>query len=980
MTKIIYTSFSTSLFELHTDQKTIEEIIQIIRSDKYENLTKRIRATKEKTARTELKKNLPVFYPSIVLDENVKSVEMKLDNSIPSGVIQFDIDIKDNEDLDVESLKSEIIQLPECIYAFLSPYGGLKFGIMTDFSRPENTSNANMKVRFKHAYLHCLDLLEEVCTSPFIADSSLESIQQACYLSHDPEAYFNNECAVLPIIDFCEIDENSYEFENSSDETANSWDEAQIQLALVHIPKNLKYHDRTKVNLCVLYMLGASGIAILKMHWEKSDSQKLSKQLSDCLKGARFGSIPLLWSLAIEHGYRAENGPQRTNLKAESTDLVLKALSTQNEAMDQLTAIVRDFFENKQSHFVNVTAGAGKTRIVLEALADAILWNTKVLFLVPTYKLGREIAQSHQDIKKTNADNAVVLKDKFKGGNITILQGREVLCMNKNLMKKYSDIKLSLPLAECMHGCHFRANCDYINQFNNPLSSIRVMTHSEWVNQQSMWFHGKVQDGNGERDEEVFKPNPNKDSWIPEFIIIDENIINVARTPLKELVTSKHNSIKLIIDDFRRDIPFEEAVFNNRQQIIINSGSNYRVQPVKFIDSESFIQIMKKNKAENTFSEILYRLKMYCQSGDIIFLNGMWIENDAINLSEVKLAADRYMAIPTLFLDATANETVVKKLFPDINFHRVTVKSKDDINLFQMQNKPFTKKFLDDSNNQRVVIDGLKIIVEKYKNVGLITYKTLDSDGELEFHKMLANAIGVEKVMYFGNLRGINDMEDVDCLLIVGRYLLPMDANVTYAHAVFNHSEKLISKNADLPIRMKDGTVRKLNTFIANDSFHQAIYEHFSLSETLQAIGRARRVHGCKKDIYVFANTNLGIDTEVTDFFSYHDYFDKPLKPRKPENVLIHGSVIEHIKNRGYLQDIQGEFQAQLQLSLSQIKTKRSVIAAELEMNGMIKSSFKGRYANGTQWTRRYYIFGSTEKLEHALLTKNESLITEKKD
>ena len=72
------------------------------------------------------------------------------------GLVQFDIDKKDNEELEFHDLKRKIAELPFVIYAFISPSGGLKFAVKTDFAKNDGDNQKSIKIRYKQAYQNLL--------------------------------------------------------------------------------------------------------------------------------------------------------------------------------------------------------------------------------------------------------------------------------------------------------------------------------------------------------------------------------------------------------------------------------------------------------------------------------------------------------------------------------------------------------------------------------------------------------------------------------------------------------------------------------------------------------------------------------------------------------------------------------------------------------------------------------------------------------
>lgn len=426
MSITIYTDFAQSVCADTATEQTIEEIIASIRDGRHGGTVDRIRDTKDDAERQKLKRStLPVFYPAVRVSQDTRLGE----DSIPTGIVQFDIDTKSNTETDFDALRREVIQHPACMYAFTSPSGGLKFGILTDFTRASGETIATTKRRFKDAYKICLHNLRQHCSIFFEDDEAVSRIRQSCYLSHDPDAYFRAECIPMRVNDQCTVPLTPATDGTFDDPSL----EAMVLYLLNHIPQKLPYAVRTKVNLCVLYMLGRAGIPLLKNHWQKDDQTKLTRQLEDCLRGADFGSIQLLQSYAGEYGdyKRSTGGWDRRQVKPEPLDYALPSLVSPNEATATLRSIVHEFVIGKQSHFVTVTAGAGKTRTVLEALSRKVGPYAKILFLVPNHKLADEILTTYREIRTADIALAKDLRGRVQRPTMMKMRSRKDLCENE---------------------------------------------------------------------------------------------------------------------------------------------------------------------------------------------------------------------------------------------------------------------------------------------------------------------------------------------------------------------------------------------------------------------------------------------------------------------------------------------------------------------------------------------------------------------
>ncbi|KAJ3474052.1 hypothetical protein NLI96_g12675 [Meripilus lineatus] len=949
----IYLYTAESIYKTPAKITSLDEIISTIRSTAHKATIESVRRAQTISAKHDIKKRfLPVLYPSATFDDEGKV-------QAATGIIQFDIDVSKNKGLDFDALKREISLHPACLYAFFSPDRGLKFGIRTDFAKLDGEDTDTMIERFKVAYQLCLKEVVTSCSIRFNIDASMETVRQSCYFSHDPDAIYRPDCGFVSLNTRCE----NRPVVNARTEDAGL---PEIELALAAIPSQLSYHDRLPVNLCVLGMIGEAGIPVLKAHWQHDDPRKLDRQLRDQLKGARFGTVAHLWAVARKHGYTPPTGKQRWSVKPEPCDIVLEPLSTPEEATEKLCSIVRHFVDTKQSQFVNVSTGAGKTETVLKTIIEYVPDETKVLILVPTHKFGKEVVDRFKRLRQQRIETATLLKDKVRFKRVIAIEGRDRACQNPEQFQIFSDKRVNMPWEFCSNHCGMQGDCSYTQQFDYPLVNIRIMTHDEWINEQSAWFSGR------RRVDGKYEPRRGRNAWMPDLLVIDEDFVRVNETII-ETASATFPSLGLVIESVKKGASLKDAAWMHREQVLLDSDTNVRIPLPPFTNTADYVKAVERNRLFESYSPILDRLAIFCRKEETNYLNGIWVENDSLGYLPVRLAAKRYRDVPTLYLDATASETVVGKLLPGVPFHRIPVKQKDDNRLFQLSDGTLSRKFLNDKENLETVVNGLKSIASRYKNVGLITYQKTESDPI--FYKTLADAIGISRVGYFKNLRGVNEFENVDCLLIVGRFRLPPDASRNYVRAIFGEDVTSRPQYGDLPVRMKDGRTLMLNTYVAENDFHQAVHDHFCLAETLQAVGRGRLVHGAKKDIYVFSNENLTVDTEIADFFTFEDYFGpRATKTKAMMSELISPEIVNRILDRGYIQDIEGELIALLDLTESKVKRNRQKIRNELTAAGLIQRRATVSYVNGTTGPRNYLV-SDEQKLMTALEAKHERLV-----
>lgn len=898
----------------------LSEIIGFIKSDDAVAVVTEIRNEQSAKKRSRSKNNLPAFIPALNISRG--------DERIATGVIQFDIDKKENLDVDLDELKSVITKLPECIYAFTSVSGGLKFALMTDF-KETSLDKGILKGRYKQAYYKSLQYVILNARTHFVPDNSMDSVWQKCFYSGDSNAYLNLDCESLAINDDC-----IYSPPPVRESVTATADYEYIAKLLEYIPRNISYKDRHPYNCAVLSSLGRDGISLLQNHWDTDHPAKLKESLERLVDTHVFGSVGFLVNKAKEYGYKDIEGAARHNITAKPSSTILPKLLSPEECSIQLTEIVRDFFRTGRDAFINVSTGAGKSKTVLDVLAREIPHNKRVLFLVPRHDLAEEIVAKFRVSRANPIADAVEdeYKKLYKTRNrmmetfhismrmrnrkytdIIHLKGRAEACRFNWAKKTFGD---GIPQWFCSSCCPESTDCQYIEQFENYRDNIRLMTHDEWFNHQSAWFGGRqlieyynVSDkfvGDYEQFHLYEKVVPRKGRiWRPDYIVIDENIFRDKPNERTSDNGEKHASIKKVIQLVSAGMELSDAILQCEGDVYLDSKLQKRPSypaHYNFIDSRKFtIQEYKediaryKREMKKFFSEILNRLEQYCDTRDPIYLQGLWVFEGIMHLLPIRSAADRYCGVPTLFLDATANEKVIRKLLPDVAFHSLSVRYSDDINVYQLENGLVKNADVNTEDGRQSLISWIQKILNRkdYSSIGLITY--MNADGiEGNFDEYLASQLGISKFGHFGAITGSDEFEDVDCLLIVGRRFIDIESTRDLACAIFNEGHQYTSAYTDQLVRMKDGSAFTLNSMSPANQYDAAVYEHFSLSETKQALGRGRLIHGKPKEVYLFSNESLGLDVEVTGFF-HQNY----LASTCPDDA------VQYIQQMGYVRNSQ---------------------------------------------------------------------------
>ena len=178
---------------------------------------------------------------------------------------------------------------------------------------------------------------------------------------------------------------------------------------------------------------------------------------------------------------------------------------------------------------------------------------------------------------------------------------------------------------------------------------------------------------------------------------------------------------------------------------------------------------------------------------------------------------------------------------------------------------------------------------------------------------------------------------------------------------MFGHCFDKDNHYQDRLVRMKDGSVSSINTSIHNDPDVRAIYDHFSVSETKQAIGRGRLIYGKSKDIYYLSNESIGTDIEITGFIYKEDIFYNPLITDENWGKLI---------KTGFIRDNQPDLIQYLNLSKNILRINRKNLEFDLIEKGFgyYSVSFTDKNRNLRNWA---YFVKDQEKLKIYLVAKD---------
>jgi len=182
-----------SIYDKDVSHYDLEDIVRIIKSDELKEHCEYLRTEEDKKKRQAYKGiNLPVCIVSgkwTTRDKDIPLVERWVEDS---GNIILDYDEFENKE-DVHKLKERVSKLSWVTCAFISPSGGLK--VIVSMNKVDTSSDVDHKRRWaysvKEIKRHCGAMAKE--------DSSGKDPARLCFLSHDPDIYFNPSSDVLKV-------------------------------------------------------------------------------------------------------------------------------------------------------------------------------------------------------------------------------------------------------------------------------------------------------------------------------------------------------------------------------------------------------------------------------------------------------------------------------------------------------------------------------------------------------------------------------------------------------------------------------------------------------------------------------------------------------------------------------------------------------------------------------------------------------------
>lgn len=706
---------------------TLQDIFKHFESEGLKNKIAQLQSLPIDEQKEYKKQHLKIFSPCLF--QRYSRSDTDPEDIRSTQIIQFDIDeISESDSL---RIKAELIaHCPELLYAFISPRGGLKLAVATDYDEVEG---------FEFAY----DMAKEYVLTLIPGtelDEACRSIRQTCMYSYDPDYFLNKAPEILEVKDQALAllaekrkqeaiqEQNRIAFDQAQANELSiptKIDPSEIEKALAKCPQNYRYNQRRDFTWALYAATEQNAgltISLLSSHWSRCDAEKSKKQTQQFIKDyqQKLGGIGpgTFWQTAKQNGYEFPQGrkllpvatTQPPTFNAERYDL-----KTASQLLEQCT---ESFFQNKQSVIINFEAGAGKTHLLRKSIFDALFENkkfrAKVEIHVRSHETAQEYEQHFNELLEKQISGFSSIQEKIQGpmlnmqmhSRIQYIQGRyklddegnyspdESLCKHALLLtgddedKKLFDGNTS---AFCA-ACPLRSNCEYVEQFTTeslyPVQ-VRIYAHAQLFCSKSYWAEGLNSDEYGlERHSEM--------RFDPDFIIVDEDIIGQV-FDRKNIYDSSYDygtpAIKSIINEMHTgNAVLEDCILKYADQIeddYAQQKKEWQEYDKHKSDGINFGGItadeIKKNYraiAKPEYNKVLVAINRYLKIlKDSAYAGYKWIHiyfeaqnnngfgRDRIVVADHQRLNYRYEDKPMMILDASADETLWQEIDNKI-FHK----------------------------------------------------------------------------------------------------------------------------------------------------------------------------------------------------------------------------------------------------------------------------------------------------------------------
>jgi len=784
--------------EIIENASNLEDMAKLIHDEDFEHLVAELRRLDESESSEFKKSNFSGFFPSQYINEDGKNQH--------NGIIQIDIDQSDTYTTEyITELKIRLSGHNNIFMMFNSVTTGLKVFVRTNL--PPNTP----KELHRKAYFEVVRHLE----LPTLKDNCGQEINRFCYLSSDKDIIYNADSEILELdITGLENEIKQLELLKKSDIDVKEYNSSEILNAFEFINRSLNYDQRLEVNFAMFSIYGAGAIPLLLEKWDVGDRHKLKNDLKTQLSlNQNQYSVGTIFHFSHLGGYK----PLFHNCNIKTSNRPPKYSLDNLYSIDVAENLVKNkvsLYFNGISQFLNVSLGVGKTQEVIVQCTENTDKNIDIL--LESHARCEEYIQVFNELKGPKWTAANVIHMKGRNFNST---SEERNCFSIDMESNV----ISLNRGKFCKKCLLQDNCSYVQQFQGT-QAIRLYTHNHLFQRHSNW-----------------------DTRIPSHVIVDENIISKIATA--DVSSSQLDSIT---ENLIGGKSIQAAVMTNYRKLEEITIKRYDHYSIETRDIAQILYDFANNLKVDPTAEFDFPYEIYES-----YKNNR--TKNYLKLFRSHRVNTKYDNATFLFLDGTSNETLVKKVFPNVAYSEIKVRKDPTVKVIQHATNTFSRSYLKSILDINDISTLLKKYSNGYKNIGLITYQHLHENDD--FYSEMAKSIGANEYGYFGAVRGTNKFIGCDLLIILGRH----QVGTVAIESIYKnlHSKNCINTKQVIGSDVWMGHAYENQIYTYLDPDLQSIAEFTNNSETEQAIGRARSIRdNGAKTVLILNNVVFNIEVD----------------------------------------------------------------------------------------------------------------------
>ena len=520
---------------------------------------------------------------------------------------------------------------------------------------------------------------------------------------------------------------------------------------------------------------------------------------------------------------------------------------------------------------MRVTAGAGKTRSTLEAIArhaDDLLARGHVLIYMPTLDLAERACDEFRAINPETPSAVVRGREADRPG-----ASKRKMCERIDLVKEVTGSVPSITTALCRKvtrdgvtiEAKCAAHCPYLAQYDEIGAKVYFLAHNYLtmtppidtetpcalrVIDEKFW-QGQIQTTKIFVESFMSAPSVDFDPNLRDDLMRVKGVILDALQ--RDLPLKKHLSDEGVSDELLSELANAEQA--SRAPLDLYPNADIITIRLKMADFDKWA-FFSSIARQNLFARLIKTKQSHCNRITLRQHSDGDGPREAIQHHQIKPLP---MDAPILMLDADADPMITQILAPEASFETIEIKPEADV--VQVHDRAVSNAWLlhkkDGKERRERVLDVVKREVANANDRGALIVATKavlaalhqDCGQELNEQDLPRPLLGATSRWFGPRMQGVNDFEDYKTIIIIGRLQPPPIAIEAQARCLFGDDEQPFEKLQDgcLPkipsnILMQDGIQEAAVTRAHNDPRLQTMLEQTRELGILQAIARLRLV------------------------------------------------------------------------------------------------------------------------------------------